>query len=122
MPYMLKPHNYSQVMRPNLYNVNYGRVGAYKGMGGLGQLLPGGPGMWAGGGDGPDMTTFTSDGQTYRIDAAGNVYLMSSGGPIPVAGGTEPVVRTTQQMPQTQNYLPWIVGGFVLLLLLGRRR
>lgn len=37
MPWMLQPHNYSQLIRPNLYRVDYRRVGAYKGMGGLGQ-------------------------------------------------------------------------------------
>jgi hypothetical protein len=40
MAWMLQPHNYTQVIRPNLYNVAYRRVGAYKGMGGLGQTPP----------------------------------------------------------------------------------
>jgi hypothetical protein len=35
MPYMLQPKNYVQIARPNLYNVAYRRVGAYKGMGRL---------------------------------------------------------------------------------------
>ena len=35
MPYMLQPKNYTQIARPNLYNVAYRRVGAYKGMGRL---------------------------------------------------------------------------------------
>lgn len=35
MPYMLKPANYAQTLRPNLYNMAYRRVGAYKGMGRL---------------------------------------------------------------------------------------
>ena len=33
MAWMLQPHNYTQVIRPNLYNVAYRRVGTYKGMG-----------------------------------------------------------------------------------------
>jgi hypothetical protein len=33
MPWMLQPKNYIATMRPNLYNVAYRRVGAYKGMG-----------------------------------------------------------------------------------------
>jgi hypothetical protein len=37
MTWMLQPHSYTQIIRPNLYNVAYRRVGAYKGMGGLGQ-------------------------------------------------------------------------------------
>ena len=37
MPWMLQPRNYTQILKPNLYNVAYRRVGAYKGMGGLGQ-------------------------------------------------------------------------------------
>lgn len=39
MPWMLQPHAYTQVIRPNLYRVDYKRVGAYKGMGGLGQAV-----------------------------------------------------------------------------------
>ena len=35
MPYLMSPANYTQTMRPNLYNVAYRRVGAYKGMGRL---------------------------------------------------------------------------------------
>ena len=35
MPYMLNPANYTQTMRPNLYNMAYRRIGAYKGMGRL---------------------------------------------------------------------------------------
>lgn len=35
MPYMLQAKNYIQIARPNLYNVAYRRVGAYKGMGRL---------------------------------------------------------------------------------------
>lgn len=35
MPYMLTPANYTQTMRPNLYNMAYRRIGAYKGMGRL---------------------------------------------------------------------------------------
>lgn len=35
MPYMLQPKSYTQIARPNLYNVAYRRVGAYKGMGRL---------------------------------------------------------------------------------------
>lgn len=33
MPWMLQPHNYTQTLRPNFYNIAYGRVGTYKGMG-----------------------------------------------------------------------------------------
>lgn len=33
MPWMLNPHNYVRASRPNLYNMSYRRVGAYKGMG-----------------------------------------------------------------------------------------
>ena len=44
MPFLLQPHNWGQAIRPNLYNVDYRRVGAYKGMGaylaGLGQADP----------------------------------------------------------------------------------
>ena len=35
MPWMLQPKNYTQIARPNLYNAQYRRVGAYKGMGRL---------------------------------------------------------------------------------------
>jgi hypothetical protein len=31
--WMLQPHSYSQAVRPNLYRLDYRRVGAYKGMG-----------------------------------------------------------------------------------------
>lgn len=35
MPWMLQPKNYTQIARPNLFNAQYRRVGAYKGMGRL---------------------------------------------------------------------------------------
>lgn len=35
MPWMLQPKNYTQIAKPNLYNVAYRRVGTYKGMGRL---------------------------------------------------------------------------------------
>lgn len=35
MPWMLQPKSYTQIARPNLYNVAYRRVGTYKGMGRL---------------------------------------------------------------------------------------
>jgi hypothetical protein len=35
MPWLLQPKNYTQIARPNLYNVAYRRVGGYKGMGRL---------------------------------------------------------------------------------------
>ena len=35
MPWMLQPKSYTQIARPNLYNVAYRRVGMYKGMGKL---------------------------------------------------------------------------------------
>ena len=41
MAYMLQPHNYTQIVRPNLYNVAYKRTGAYKGMGRMGARLRG---------------------------------------------------------------------------------
>ena len=31
--WMLRPYSYAQAIRPNLYNVAYGRTGSYKGMG-----------------------------------------------------------------------------------------
>jgi hypothetical protein len=37
MAWLLQPHDYRQVLIPNYYRVDYGRVGAYKGMGRLGQ-------------------------------------------------------------------------------------
>lgn len=40
MAWMLQPHNWRQAVRPNLYNVGYGRTLAYKGMGALGQRVP----------------------------------------------------------------------------------
>lgn len=35
MPWMLQPKSYTQIARPNLYNVAYRRVGTYKGLGRL---------------------------------------------------------------------------------------
>lgn len=35
MPYLLNPANMTQTFRPNLYNMAYRRIGAYKGMGRL---------------------------------------------------------------------------------------
>lgn len=37
MAWTLQPRSYMQAIRPNFYDIAYGRTGAYKGMGWLGQ-------------------------------------------------------------------------------------
>ena len=102
MPWMLQPHNMTQIVRPNLYRVDYGRVGAYKGMGGLGQ-------------DVTDLPITT--GQAAYIQA--NYPTVAAYDPAAGAGGMISATPT----PTTTNYLPWILGGIVVLALFagGRR-
>ena|SRR5215471_8122953 len=124
MPWMLQPRNWGQVIRPNLYNVDYRRVGAYKGMGafmgrGLGQAQPDPmPADWytqLTGEVGPSATSGETVGQWLQNFAT--------------AGQIQGTLPTGQQAAagvyaaQTANWLPWVAGGgFLLLLLLTRRR
>lgn len=172
MPWLLQPKSYTQIARPNLYNVAYRRVGTYKGMGRLhptnylqigyrpnmigattgqyntlsGQLSllpPSLRGLGQGAmcpstqqlmgnydpldpcqnlptGSSPLAAQFGTAAGTLMLQPGGaNLvpYLMPGGATLP-PGGT-----ATGSIPQpTTNYLPWIIGGALLLVLLGAPR
>lgn len=161
MPWMLQPKSYTQIARPNLYNVAYRRVGTYKGLGrlnptnylqigtrpimfgattgqyntlsgqlsllppslrGLGQsdfvgpvdinFLPTNPSPWA-----------TPAGQLALQPGAAALipYVPASEG----GGGFQYQAPGTPPAPAakpTTNYIPWIIGGALLLVLLGAPR
>ena len=97
MTWMLQPHNWSQAIRPNYYNIGYRRSGTYKGMGALGQ--------------GCDVLTDPTCGITsLQQTELQQTYpgMLSSTAISP--GGT------------TTNWLPWILGGALVLVLIGGRR
>jgi len=111
---MLQPRNWAQTKRPNLYNVNYGRVGTYKGMGGLGQ-------------DNIDPAMAAALTRDEQIKAAAAQKAWETGGTVVDPGYVQlpsgQVIGPVMPSTMTQ-YLPWIIGGGVLLMMLaaGRRR
>ena len=120
MAWTLQPRSWMQVIRPNLYNLAYRRTGAYKGMGALGQpelaqtgapcpMSPGCPGYVD-----PYQNLSTAmegvlTGQNvFMTTDAYNQLLRSS--------------ATATPAPVT-NYLPWILGiGLLLVLAAGGGR
>lgn len=106
---MLQPHNYSQIQRRNLYDVAYRRTGAYKGMGQL-----------------PLCSSIT-----LQPGFVGPVNCdPSQGGPYyPASQSQLADVQLALQEVQQQvssgstNWIPWAIGGGLLLVLLvaGRR-
>lgn len=144
MPWLLQPKSYTQIARPNLYNVAYRRVGTYKGMGRLhptnylqigyrpnmigattgqyntlsGQLslLP--PSL-RGLGQPHPFSSATSDISLIdpnAFDPNAPTYVLADF-PVSSTPGTPPAPKPTT------NYIPWIIGGalFLVLLLGGRR-
>lgn len=117
---MLQPHNYSQIMRRNLYNVAYRRSGAYKGMGQMvgaqcpsfeqlmGVVDPADPCQAGSAG--------TAEGSTAGVVPG---TPASAWGSAPTASGAPAASGLT--IPS--NALPWVIGGGLLfvLLLAGRR-
>lgn len=172
MPWMLQPKSYTQIARPNLYNVAYRRVGAYKGMGRLhptnylqigvrpnqigattgqyntlsGQLslLPPslrGLAMRTYGARGlgqhplSDVVSVTSNletgttpggGVTLAYDPNAPTYVLSDF-PLPgtaaAAAAAGAASTPAAPKPTVTNYIPWIIGAalFVVLLTGGRR-
>lgn len=141
MPWMLQPHNYSQIIRPNLYRVDYRRVGAYQGMGQSYQSLylpftdptymaahfPAVAAIYGRPATTRPQPLWGGLGQGAYCDDAGNCFDASSnlvqagygsyGGMVKVPAGT------TMVPTGGSNYLPWILGGIVVLALFagGRR-
>lgn len=105
MAWMLQPHNYTQVTRPNLYRVDYRRVGTYKGMG----------------------QTYSTDSplDTSSIQVPVNLPIVSPQeaaatqalyGPPGTIGG--PSIFAT-----IPTWVPWaMAGAFAVFLLAGGRR
>ena len=171
MPWMLQPKSYTQIARPNLYNVAYRRVGTYKGLGRLnptnylqigtrpimfgattgqyntlsGQLslLP--PSLRGLGQGAMCPSTQQLMGNYDPLDPcqnlpssspwatpAGQLALQPGAAAlipyVPVSeggGGAQYQVPGTPPAPSakpTTNYIPWIIGGALLLVLLGAPR
>ena len=155
MPWLLQPKSYTQIARPNLYNVAYRRVGAYKGMGRLhptnylqigyrpniigattgqystlsGQLslLP--PSL-RGLGQGAQcpstkqlmgIVDYTDPCQLGSLAQSLGPYLVPTNGTAPAAPA--PTAPAAPAPTALSNYLPWIIGGALFLVLLtGARR
>lgn len=99
MPWILQPHNYNQLMRPNLYRVDYRRNAMYKGMG-QGCVDPTNP---------------------KCVNPAGtDVYQISQDGQL--LPTTEYVGSYTPTTSTTPTWLIWALGGVVLLGLIAGRR
>ena len=147
MPWMLQPKSYTQIARPNLYNVAYRRVGAYKGMGRLH------PTNYLQIGYRPNMIGATTGqyntlsgqlsllppslrglGQAQQDDLTAALADFSKITPPvgPMGGGTmadlyqNVASQYAGSLPaptKPTNYIPWIIGAalFVVLLTGGRR-
>lgn len=129
MPWMLQPHNYTQVIRPNLYNVDYRRVGAYKGMGGLNGFgaatcdptdpLCGLSADWYSqltGAMGPSAA-LTPLEQLQATQTQGQLFPSS----LPTGQQAAAGVASAQLQAQLTQWLPWIAGGVLLFVLMRRR-
>ena len=176
MPWLLQPKNYTQIARPNLYNVAYRRVGGYKGMGRLhptnyleigprsnriggttgqyntlsGQLMLLPPSLRGLGqtvqlpasradlqwhcdpitdplcGLGPDWQaqlyppTGPAGGPQTPLELLQAVQTQGELFPSSLPTGQEAAAAIAQQ--RMQRWLPWIVGGALVLMLVAGRR
>lgn len=119
MAWMLQPHDYTQIVRRNLYSMPYRRTGAYKGMGQAGsQDLSWLPDL----GPVPSPPPLTSTG-TYMtsagpVNVSDGVYMGSTYPGSPVGYGAPATGSTT-----SMAWLPWVIGGVLVLgLIAGGRR
>lgn len=132
MAWMLQPHSYTQIIRPNLYNVAYKRTGTYKGMGRdvsvgptyypnsiprMGFLYRRGLGQTScdENGNCTDISSFPITG--YSGGVTPTSLAMSN---LETAGAAQTMQTQLQQQGLTQA-LPWILGGVVLIALVARR-
>lgn len=122
MAWMLQPHNYAQALRPNLYRVDYKRNAAYKGMGrGLGQacaneVCP----------DYPDMSTCYCPPTTPTCFPDSWVGPLQPGQVYCNTGTNIPSVTaaplTAAQGAVVSNWLPWVIGGILVIGLIAGKR
>ena len=137
MAWMLQPRNYVQALAPNWYNANYRRTGVYKGMGGLGRRGLGqfvGPLYLC-----PDGVTQVQDSSLCPCGVPASAQSdATAAAPTPLTAsqylnlyGTTNLGPGYAATPDLSallggNYLPWILGGALGLVLLldltGRRR
>ena len=117
MAWTLQPRSYMQVIRPNLYNLAYRRTGAYKGMGSLGQVEVPPPGTTGGPCPGsPGCPGYVDPYQNLSTTMEGvligqNVFMTTDAYNQLLRGSvTQPATTIT-------NYLPWILGVGLLLVL-----
>lgn len=123
--WMLQPHNYAQAVSPNHYNVAYRRTATYKGIGmhGLGQVacdpttdpLCGLSANWYSQLTGPMGPNFTQTPSQLlqATQTQGQLF------PSTLPTGQQAAAALTQT-----NWLPWIAGGALLLVVMsmgGRR-
>lgn len=101
---MLQPHNYSQIQHRNLYDVAYRRTGIYKGMGqGIDTST-----LWNLPNTSPLASAYGSNfGEAALQPGAGWMVPSAFYQTAPGAGGTN-----------ISSYLPWMIGGGLLLVLL----
>lgn len=103
MPWILQPHNYNQLMRPNLYRVDYRRNAMYKGMGRLGQACADPTNPACVNPAGTDIYQISADGQLLPATQYVGSY-------------------TPTTTPTTPTWLIWALGGVVVLALMAGRR
>ena len=132
MAWMLQPHSYSQIIRPNLYNVAYKRVGTYKGMGRDVSIGPAYyphsiPNKWGlyrrGLGQCTDPTNpacvSPSGTDIYQIGSGGQLLAQSQYiGSAPSGYTLTPTTNTTTTLT---NLLPWILGGVLVIALVAKK-
>ena len=106
--WMLQPHNYTQALRPNLYNVSYRRTGTYKGLG-----------RWRHGmGQATSTICGSCDPTTDPICAAACAGTPVTSLPVSGYGSQSPVYMSVPAGTDWTTYLPWIAGALLLALMI----
>ena len=125
--YVRQPFNSAQTWKPNWYNVNYRRTGTYKGFGqgGIDPYLA--SDLAAQAGILPGETSVSANLYPYGVFASGGTNITGNvstpsmpGAPAATLGGatyypSAPAGAGTGTLTQ---YLPWILGGGVLLIVI----
>src|SRR5215475_2172986 len=115
MSWILQPHNWTQALQRNLYNVGYRRNQVYKGMG---ACTPSPDNPWTMQGD-PMCGDITTDPTAWGWNIGGPESTDMSTGPSTTPTGS----KTGTPATAAPNWTPFLLlgGGLLLVALIARR-